>query len=341
MPGKNIAVDLGTGSIKVFVEGKGIVLCQANAISYVSGTDEIVAIGDSAKEMLERTPSSLETVRPIKGGVIADFSVMKEILTAALEKVCKYYVFKPNVIISAPSSCTQLEKKSVIEVACCAGAGKVCVIDEPVASALGCAKNINRPFGTMVIDIGAGTSDIAVITMETVAYSSSLALGGDDFDEAICQYVRKEKDILIGHNSAETIKKTVGCADSVDEEIEMSQNGKDFITGMPVTFSITSTEVKEALKDSVHILVSEIKKVLEETPPELHADICTEGIILTGASAKLRGLDKYLEEKIGVKVSVAADCEHTAVKGAGYALKNIKNLEDNGYIFKMKEKEVR
>lgn len=339
MPGKDIAIDLGTSSIKVYVKGKGIVLSQANAITYDVNTDEVLAIGNSALEMLGKAPQLLSVARPIRSGVIADFSVMRQILSGVIEHICKNEIFKPDIIISAPSSCTALEKKTIIEVACAAGAGKVSVIEEPVASALGCAAEIGRPHGTMVIDIGAGTSDIAVITMGTVAYCSSLRMGGDDMDEAICRYIKREKDIVIGVQTAQKIKKTVGCAESDGEEIEMIANGKDFITGMPVTFSVTSAEIADALRDCLEAIFAEAKAVLEQTPPELHADICSDGIILTGGGALLRYSDRYFSRKFGVSVNLSADCLNTAVKGAGYALKNMKQYEDDGCIYKLKEKE--
>lgn len=340
MPGKDIAIDLGTSSIKVYIKGRGIVMHQANAICYDSYTDEVVAIGDSAWNMLEKEPQMLEVVRPIRSGVIADFSVMQEILKSVIEYVCKNQIFKPNIIISAPSSCTALQKKTIIEVACAAGAGKVSVIAEPVASALGCAKQIERPYGTMVIDIGAGTTDIAVITMGTVLYSSSLRLGGNDFDEAILNFIKKEKNVLIGMSTAEKIKKTTGISVKENEELEMSAYGKDFVSGMPIMFNVTSADISIALSDCLKTIENEVKSVFEQTPPELHADICTDGILLTGGCARIRGIDKYFSNKFGVKVTAVADSEHMAVKGAGYALKNLRQLEDNGYIYKMKENNI-
>lgn len=337
MPGLNIAVDLGSGSIKVYIQGRGIVYCQANAVAYDAYTDEVIAIGNSAKEMLEKTPETIDLVLPIKSGVIADFSSMKHILSNIIEKVCRWRIFKPNVIISAPSGCTALEKKTIIDVVCAAGAGKVSVIDEPVASALGCAMNISRPYGVMVIDIGAGTSDIAVITMGCVAYSTSLKIAGDDMNEAICQYIKREKDIVIGYHTAEEIKKTVGCAVETEEEFEMSVNGKDFVTSMPVMFSVTSKEICAALSDCVKAIINETRNVLEEIPYEMYSDICNDGIILTGGSAKLKGLDIAFRNKFNIPVTVAADSEHTAAKGAGYALKDLAAYEDNGYVFKIKQ----
>lgn len=337
MPGKNIAIDLGTGCVKVFVRGRGIVLCQANAISYDAYTDEVVAVGNSAKSMMGKMPDTLETELPIKSGVIANFSAQKQILSMIIEDICKNEIFKPNLIISAPSSCTKLEKKTIIDVACAAGAGKVCVIEEPVASAIGCAADIERPYGTLVIDIGAGTCDIAVITMGQVASASSFKCAGNDMDEAIKQYVRHEKNIIIGRGVAEEIKKTVGSACCDGEEIEMTAGGKHFVSGMPVRFTITSTDVSHALSEIIDKIIDKIRAVMEELPAEMFSDICESGAILTGGSARLRSLAKTLSERLSLKVTVSADCENTAVKGAGYALKNLTEFEDSGYIYKVKE----
>lgn len=340
MPGKSIAIDLGTSKIKVYVKGKGIVLSEATAVTYETGTNEIIAMGNSAKAMVDKEPDTIETVCPIKNGIISDFSVMRQILESAIENVCKKEIWKPDIIISCPVGCTDLQKKTIIDAAAISGAGKVYVLESPIASALGCARDIEKPYGVMVIDIGAGTTDIAIITMNTVAYCSSLPLGGDDMDEAIIRYIRREKDILIGKQTAEKIRLTAGCIYGDSEEVEYSLGGKDFVSGMPVTFTVTSTEIKEALSDILSSVLQEIKAVLEEVPPELLGDILTEGIILTGGCAYLRGLSEAISEKTKVEVKIAEDALNTCVKGAGYALKNIKNLEDNGYIFKMKEKDI-
>ena len=340
MPGKDIAIDLGTSKIKVYVRGKGIVLSEANAVTYEAGTNEIIAMGNSAGEMKGKLPDTLETVWPVKNGIISDFSVMRQILEAAIEKVCRREVFKPDIIVSCPVGCTDLQKKTIIDVCAIAGAGKVYVLESPVASALGCAKDIEKPYGVMVIDIGAGTTDIAIITMNTVAYYSSLPIGGSNMDEAVRQYIRKERDILIGKQTAEKIRLSAGCIYGDSEEVELTAYGKDFVSGMPVSFTITSTEIKKALSDVLSQILSEIKSVLEEVPPELQGDIHTEGIILTGGCAYLRGLSEAIKDKTGVEVKVAEDALNTCVKGAGYALKNMKNLEDNGYVFKMKEKDI-
>lgn len=337
MPGINIGIDLGTDSITIFVEGKGIVLSESTAICYDAYDDSIVSIGNAAGEMADKLPDSLILKRPIADGVVSDFTVTAQILTYFIDRICKNRVFRPNIVISAPSGVTALAKKAITEAACVSGAGKVTVVDEPIISALGAGLDIDCPRGVMVLDIGAGTADIAVITMGTVAYNTSLRTGGDVMDEAIKQYVRRVKEIDIGSQTARRIKHTVGCAHKRTEEVEMFAAGKDYITGMPRTFEISTAEVFDVLKDHVDEIFRGIVSVLEEVPPELYSDICTEGILLTGGVAKLPGLDTELTERLGIKVTRAADPEHCAAKGAGYILRNMKQLEDHGYSFRAKE----
>lgn len=337
MPGINIGIDLGTSCITAFVAGKGIVFSEETAICYDTLNNEIVAVGNAAGEMLEKTPDGLLVKKPMNGGVISDFSVIAEILSHFLSKICKNCVFKPNVIISAPSAVTSLERKTIIEAACTSGAGKVYLIDEPIISALGAGLSIDKPHGVMVIDLGAGTTDISVITMGTVAYCTCLKTGGDTMDDAICQYLKREMETVVGLSTAKKIKHTVGCAYLRSEEIEMSAFGKDFVSSMPKVFTVTSTQIYDALKDQINEIFEGIMAVLDQTPPELYSDICTEGIILTGGVAKLPGLDRELSKRLGIKVKRAADPEHCAAKGAGYILKNMKQLEDHGYNFRSKE----
>lgn len=337
MPGQNIGIDLGTEKITAFVEGRGIVFSEDNAISYDLYNSEVYAIGNEAGRMLEKTPDALIVKKPIINGVISDFSVMVEILSHFIKKLCDKKVFRPNIIISAPSCITALERKSLVEAACVSGAGKVSVIYEPIVSALGAGLSIEKPYGTMVIDLGAGTTDIAVITMGTVAYASSLKVAGDTMDEAIVQYIKKEKNITVGTQTAKKIKHTVGCAFFRSEEIEMEATGKNYVSGMPEIFNVSSTEIYDALKDQINLIFEEIVSVMEQAPPELYSDICHEGILLTGGVAKLPGLDKELSRRLGIKVRRAIDPEHCAAKGAGYILKNMKELEDHGYSFRMKE----
>ncbi len=337
MPGINIGIDLGTSTVTAFKEGKGIVLSEATAICYDGFSDEIIAVGNSAMEMTERNPESLVPVLPIKGGVINDFSATVDILYEIMEKLCKNEFFRPNVIVNAPSAVTSPDKRAIIEACCAAGAGKVSVISEPVLSALGLGISIENPHGVMVVDLGAGTTDIAVITMGTVAYSVSLKTAGNSMDYSIQQYVKREKNIVIGLSTAKKIKHTVGCAFRRSEEIEMTATGKDYISGMPKIFNISSNEVYEALKDHIAAIFDGILDVMEETPPELYSDICKEGIVLSGGLSKLAGLDKVLSKKLGIEVRKTVDPEHSAAKGAGYVLKNMKALEDHGYNFRAKE----
>ncbi len=337
MPGINIGIDLGTDTVTVFVQGKGIVLSEMTAICYDAYDDSVIAIGNAAGEMFDKAPDSLILKRPMTDGVVSDFTVTAQILSHFLDGICKNRIFRPNVLISAPSGVTSLERKAITEAACTSGAGKVCVVDEPIISALGAGLDIDYPHGVMVIDIGAGTADIAVITMGTVTHNVSLRTGGNAMDQAIIQYVRKVKEIDIGSQTARKIKHTVGCAHKRTEEVEMFAAGKDYITGMPRTFEISTAEVYNVLKDHVDEIFHGIVTVLEQVPPELYSDICTEGILITGGVAKLPGLDTELTERLGIKVTRAADPEHCAAKGAGYALRNMKKLEDHGYNFRSRE----
>lgn len=338
MAGYDIGIDLGTSTVTAFVAGRGIVICEDNSICYDARSDEFVAMGNDAGRMFGKAPDSYVLKRPISNGVISDFTVMAEILSRFLIKICKNSIFRPNVLISAPSCSTQLEKKTVIEAACAAGAGKVHLVDEPVVSALGAGLSIDYPHGVMVIDIGAGTTDIAVITMGTVAYATSLRrVSGDTLDEVICQLVKRERNIHIGKQTGRKIKHAIGCAVNREAELEIECTGKDFVTGMPKNFSINSSSVCEALQESANAIFDGIMDVLDQTPPELYSDICNEGIVLAGGGAKLYGLDKFLSKKLGIKVRVAADPEHCAAKGAGFILRNMKALEDNGYSFRLKE----
>ena len=340
MLGMQIGVDLGSSCITAYAKGKGIVLCEANAIAYDSLSGDVLAVGKEAKAMLDRTPESVTLKTPMRGGVISDFSIQCEILTTLLERVCKNAVLRPNLIISAPSSLSALERRTILQAACACGAARVSVLEEPIASALGAGVSIEAPHGVLVIDIGAGTADIAVITMGTVAYCKSLPLAGDTFDDAIVRYLRKTRGIEIGLPTAKRLKHQIGCAAPREEEFEAAANGKDAVRQMPLQFSVTSTELCEAIKECVDAIADAVFTVLEEVPPELFADICEGGVILCGGSAKLYGLDAALAERLHLPVHVAADGEHCAAKGAGYALQNMKQLEDHGFSFRLKERNI-
>ncbi|MBR3095812.1 MAG: rod shape-determining protein, partial [Clostridia bacterium] len=266
--------------------------------------------------------------------------VQCDILTALLDRVCKNAVLRPNLIVSAPSGLSALERRTILQAACACGAARVSVLEDPIASALGAGVSIEAPRGVLVIDIGAGTTDIAVITMGTVAYCRSLPLAGDDFDQAIVRFLRRTRGVEIGLPTAKRLKHTIGCAAPREEEFEAAANGKDAVRQMPLQFSVTSTELCEALRDSVEAIADAVLAVLEEVPPELFADICEGGVTLCGGSAKLYGLDTALAEKLHLPVRVAPDGEHCAAKGAGYALQHMKQLEDHGFSFRLKERNI-
>ena len=338
MLGMKVGLDLGSSAITAYVAGKGIVLCEANAISYDSNSGDVLAVGNEAMAMLSRTPETVTLVQPMRGGVISDFSVQCEIMTTLLERVCAQSVLRPNLIISAPSSLTKLERRAILDAASVCGAARVTVLEEPIASALGAGVSIDEPRGVLVIDIGAGTCDIAVITMGTVAYCKSLQLAGDDFDRAICHYLRQKRGVEIGLPTAKQLKHRIGCACPREEEFEVSANGKDAVRKMPLQFYVTSTELCEALTPQIDAIAHEILAVLEDVPPELFADICEKGVVLCGGSSALYGLDTTLSEKLRLPVLVAPDGANCAAKGAGYALKEIRNLEDHGFQFRLRER---
>lgn len=340
MLGMKIGVDLGSSCITAYAKGKGIVFCEANAIAYDSLSGDVLAVGNEARAMLDRTPETVTLKTPMRGGVISDLSVQCEILTDLLQRVCKNAVLRPNLIISAPSGLSALERRTILQTACACGAARVSILEEPIAAALGAGVSIEAPHGVLVLDIGAGTTDIAVITMGTVAYCKSLPLAGDDFDQAIVRYLRRARSIDVGLPTAERLKHQIGCASPREEEFEAAANGKDAVRQMPLQFSVTSTELCDTLKEYVDAIADAVLAVLEEVPPELFADICEGGVTLCGGSSKLYGLDAALSERLHLPVHVAADGEHCSAKGAGYALRHMKQLEDHGFSFRVKERNI-
>ena len=338
MPGRNIGIDLGTERVTGYVQGKGIVYAQANAVCYETRTGDVAAIGDRALKMAERVPEAYRVLRPMAGGVISDFSVMRPIFTDLIETACARQVFRPNLIVTVPSSITTLQKRTVIDVACACGGAKVSLLDQAVASALGSGIPIDKPHGVLMVDLGAGTADIAVITMGTVAFTTVCKTAGDAADDALRQFFLKERGVELGISTIRRIKHTVGCVASREAELEVYASGKDHLTQLPVNISVTSEDVRMALEPWVDQLCDAILAVLEQTPPELYSDICDEGIVLTGGQSKLYGLDSVLEDRLHLKVHVCADGEHAAAKGAGLSLRHIKTLEDHGYLFRLKER---
>jgi len=338
--GINIGVDLGTTSTVIFVEGKGIVLSEPTAAAYESSSGRMLAAGKRAYNMVGRNPSSIKVVLPMKDGVVSDFTVTQNILRYYLQKICGNMVFKPNVIICLPATVTNLEKRTILDLATSSGAGKACLIEEPLAAALGAGVDISHPKGVMVVDIGGGTADIAVITMGCISVSKSIKVAGNAFDDAIVRYFRRERDVLIGERTAEKIKMKIGCAYLREAELAIEVKGKNYISGMPARLEISSTDIFLAIREQLEYIGEAVRSVLEVTPPELSADVSESGIILTGGGALLQGMDVMIERKTGIKTRVAEDPLNCVAKGIGKVLKNLDILAESGYLFKTGE-EVR
>lgn len=337
MLGINIGIDLGTTAIVIFVQGKGIVLSEPNAAAYDSKSGKMLAVGKKAYNMLGRNPSSIKVVLPIRDGVVSDFSVMQNILRYHLQKICGNMVFKPNILICLPSSVTNLEKRTILDLAISAGASKACLIEEPLAAALGAGVEINRPKGILVVDIGGGSADIAVLTMGSISVSKSIKIAGNAFDAAIVRYFRRERDVIIGERTAEKIKIKIGCAYLRQAELAIMVKGKNYITSMPAKLEVSSTDIYLAIREQLEQLCDAVRSVLESTPPELSADIAESGIILTGGGALLRGIDTLLQEKTGIKTRIAGEPLLCVAKGIGEVLKNPDVLSKSGIVFKTAE----
>lgn len=337
MLGTNIGIDLGTTSIVIYIEGKGIVLSEPSVAAYDTVSGRLIAVGKKAYEMIGRTPDNIRIVKPMRHGVVSDFTATKHILRFFLSKICKNMVFKPNVVVCVPSMVTNLEKRTILDLITAAGAAKACLIEEPLAAALGAGLKSDRPMGAMVVDIGGGTTDVAVITMGCISVSDSVKVAGNAFDDAIMRQIRRERDVIIGERTAEFIKKQIGCSYLRSAELGLTVKGKHFITSMPVSIDVSSTEVYLAMRPQLESISETVRSVLELTPPELSADIADSGIYLTGGGALLHGIDKMLQEKTGVRTFVAKDPLNCVALGTGEALSHIDILSQNGYVFKARD----
>jgi rod shape-determining protein MreB and related proteins len=337
MLGINIGVDLGTTSVVIFVEGKGIVLAEPTAAAYDIKSGKMLAAGKRAYSMVGKNPSSIKVVLPMRDGVVSDFSVTQNILRYYLQKICGNMVFKPNIVICLPSSVTNLEKRTILDLAISSGAGKACLIEEPLAAALGAGVEISHPKGVMVIDIGGGTADIAVLTMGSISVSKSIKVAGNALDEAIVRYFRRERDVIIGIRTAERIKMKIGCSYLREAELAIEVKGKNYISGMPARLEVSSTDIYLAVREQLEYICEAVRAVLEATPPELSADISESGIILTGGGALLQGMDTLIEMKTGIKTIIAPEPLLCVAKGIGKVLKNIDILTNSGSVFKTAE----
>ncbi|MDI9489772.1 MAG: rod shape-determining protein MreB [Clostridiaceae bacterium] len=321
--GMNMGIDLGTSSVLIYVRGKGIVLREPSVVAINSRTGKVLAVGESASLMLGRTPEMVEAVRPLKDGVISDFKVTEVMLKAFISRVSTGFLaryFKPTIVVCVPTVITQVEQKAVEDACRRAGAKDVYLIREPIAAAIGAGIDITQANGSMILDIGGGTTDIAVISMCQPVVEESLKVAGDAFDQAIIKYVRRKHNILIGEQTAEDLKINIGCAYPRDAELSMEVRGRNLITGMPATLTLTSTEMLEALEEPVNQIFEGVHSVLERTPPELMADISQRGIMMTGGGTLLYGIDRMLEAKVGVEILIAEDPISCVAVGTGLAL---------------------
>lgn len=325
----DIGIDLGTANTLVYVKDQGIILREPSVVAVFQGTRKVLAVGDEAKRMLGRTPGNIVAVRPLKDGVIADFEVTEEMLRHFMNKVNKNRKFvRPRVVIAVPSGITEVEKRAVKESAMNAGARFVHLIPEPLAAAIGVGLPVQEPAGNMIIDIGGGTTEIAIISLGGIVYCRSVRVAGDEFNDAIINYLRRAYNLMIGERTAEEIKIKIGSAAPMEHEMSMEVKGRDLVAGLPKTLTVTSQEVREALLEPIQIIVDSVRVTLERCPPELSADLVDRGMVLAGGGALLKGFDKLLSEETGLPVHVAEDPLSAVAEGAGKILNFPQLLQD-------------
>ena len=325
--GQDIGIDLGTATVIAYVKGKGIVLREPSVVAVDSNTNDVLAVGREARRMLGRTPGNIVATRPLREGVISNYTVTERMLKYFISRVCGRFVFAPRIMICIPSQVTEVEKKAVIDAATQAGARRVYLIEEPIAAAIGAGIDISKPCGNMVVDIGGGTTDIAVISLGGSVVSTSLKVAGDKFDEYIVKYIKKKHNIMIGERTAEDLKIFIGCVYPKIQDTEMDIRGRDLIDGLPKTVTVYSSEMLEALIEPALMIVDAVHSVLERTPPELAADISDKGIYMTGGGCLVDGLDKLLQEKTGINVMIAQDAISCVALGTGKALDTLDSLD--------------
>ena len=324
---KDIGIDLGTANLLVTIKGKGIVVREPSVVSINAKTGAIIATGVEAKEMVGRTPKEIKAIKPLKDGVIADFTATKLLLKELLERVCKRYnAVRPRVLVGVPSGITEVEERAVEEAIIRAGAREVYLIEEPMAAAIGAGIEIEEPSGNIIVDIGGGTTEVAVISLGGVVISNSLRIAGDELDEDIINYVKRELNLAIGETTAEQIKKQIGCAMPLMTQMSMEIKGRDLNDGLPRTVVITSEQIEEAMKESIAKMVEIIKITLEKTPPELASDIMEKGIVLAGGGALIQNLDKLISLETGMPVYIAEEPLDCVVKGTEKTLQDIEKL---------------
>ena len=326
--GRDMAVDLGTANTLVYVRGKGIVLNEPSVVAINTNTGGILAVGAEAKKMIGRTPGNIVAIRPLKDGVIADFDTTERMLRYFIQKVHRRrHLAKPRIVVCVPSGITGVEQRAVKDAGYAAGARKVYIIEEPMAAAIGAGLPVGEPTGNMVVDIGGGTTEVAVISLGGIVTSTSIRIGGDELDEAIIQHVKKEYSLLLGERTSEAIKLAIASVFPMPEELVAKIKGRDLVSGLPKTITITAEEIRRAIEEPVNAIIDAIKTTLDRTPPELSADIMDRGIVLTGGGALLRGLDKRLRHETGMPVRIADTPLQAVVLGSGKCLEEFEVLQ--------------
>ncbi len=323
----DIGIDLGTANTLVYVKDRGIVLREPSVVAIQQGSNRVLAVGEEAKRMLGRTPGNIVAIRPMKAGVIADFEVTEAMLRYFIRKAHnRKWVVRPRIIISVPSGITEVEKRAVKDSATHAGAREVYLIEEPMAAAIGVGLPVQEPAGNMIVDMGGGTTEVAIISLAGIVLSRSVRVGGDEMDEAIVQYLKRVYNLMIGERTAEEIKITIGSAYPLGEEMSTEVKGRDLVAGLPKTLTITSEEIREALQEPVSAIVEAIRITLERCPPELSSDLVDRGIVLAGGTSQLRGMDKLIAEQTGLPVHVAEDPLSAVAEGTGVVLHELNFL---------------
>jgi len=324
----DMGIDLGTATTLVFVKGEGVVLCEPSVVAIERGTSHVLAVGEEAKRMLGRTPGNIIAIRPMKDGVISDFEITEAMLRYFIKKVHHRKVLvRPRIVIAIPSGITEVEKRAVKDSAERAGAREVFLIEEPIAAAIGVGLPIQEPIGNMIIDIGGGTTEIAVISLCGTVFSKSIRIGGDEMNEAVIEYLKKTYNLMVGERTAEEIKIKIGSAYPLEEEMSMEVKGRDLVAGLPKTVTITSEEIRESLQEPLRAILEVIKISLERTPPELAADLIDHGIVMAGGGSLLRGLDKLISEETGLPVHITDDPVTAVANGTGIVLSEIQYLK--------------
>lgn len=324
----DIGIDLGTATTLVYVKGQGVVLCEPSVVAVERGTSHVLAVGEEAKRMLGRTPGNIIAIRPMRDGVITDFEITEAMLRHFIRKVRhRRFQVRPRIVIAIPSGITEVERRAVKESAERAGARDVFLIEEPVAAAIGVGLPIQEPVGNMIVDVGGGTTEIAVISLAGIVFSKSIRIGGDEMDEAIIEYLKKTYNLMIGERTAENIKITIGSAYPLEEELTLEVKGRDLVAGLPKTITITSEEVREAMQEPLRAIAEIAKVSLERTPPELAADLIEHGIVMAGGGSLLKGMDKLIAEETGLPVHIADDPLTAVACGTGKVLDEIRYLK--------------